>query len=363
MSRNKVIDVLRQGSTTPLSFTQVSSVLNSLRESSPLAREEVQILLKSVRLSLPLMNPVELVNLFKPVSDLPREVILPIAADVFTEMLERQLPTNLSPMDAVRLVSICGKMRLYDSDVLEKIFPLIKDVVDMASIRQVVIACNHVRFCFKQSNDLYNAIVGDIGTLTIPLLRYIARDVATNPRRIAPQTIQRCIEAFSKRIEAVKQNEEMVKQRAFVSTDDCVKFVVALGQISRFGGPQIQPLLTPGVCQDIQLVLTRIVAYDLRNLDLNRLLKLFFSLGQLEVFDDFFVRRRLVPAIAMSYRDLPKKTPKDILLVATALSQLPFKVALVHDLVQLLAADAEEIVKDHESLENVRALLEKLNSK
>jgi hypothetical protein len=362
MNRVQAFQSLRRGS---LSVSELSGVLGAFRDPSPLPREEFTLLISSVRSCVSQLDVAQCVSILKPVSELPRERMLPIAGDIFNDLMDRPLDA-VSSTDAVRLISLCGKMHLYDSDLFNaKLFTLV-DWSDFSSTRRVINACNQLKFVFANSDDLYTQICDlDLGIIAIPLLRYIARDVSSRPRElVAPKIVGKCIEAFSERVRVVRHDETLLKQRAVVSTDESLKFIIALAKISKYAGVEVRSLIGSKYLMDnLKFVLVKIVSYDLRNLSLDRLLRLFFSLGQLQLFDDFFVRRRLVPAISTTYKTMNQKSPQDIVLVATVISQLPFRVPLVDELVDILTKDAQGIPSDDEMYHTAQSLLQAIQTR
>lgn len=334
-----------------------------LRETRPVSE-----VLTTVRKEIPALEVQELVTVLKTVSELEKPRMLPLASEMYAEML-RRAPENVNHEDAVRLLVLSARMRLFDSEVLNRISGVLRfDTVN--DLKRIMNACNTLEFVFQNSEKMYEKISSlpvkesQLQDASIPLLRYVSRDIKLSGMKSGiPQVVQQCIDALASKVEALRNDEELLKQRIVVNTDDALKFIVPLAKIVKSGDEQCKALITDGVVQDIKFVLTKVVAYDLRNLNLDQLLKLFFSLREIEVFDDFFIRRRLVPAIAHSYKASATRTSKETLLVATALSQLPFQNQLVDELVQIVAQDAEKLPLADNFAQAIQTLLHSLTDR
>jgi hypothetical protein len=93
------------------------------------------------------------------------------------------------------------------------------------------------------------------------------------------------------------------------------------------------------------------------------LVRLHFALSTIEVFDDFFVRRRLVPAILTAYKRSSNRSFRDTTLVLTMISQLPFTNAVVTELTEIALNDAERIKADDVFYEAVNDAIHEIRKK
>jgi hypothetical protein len=321
---------------------------------------------KVVKKDLPKLEVNEIVSVLKTISEQEHPRMLPLASAVFEEMLQRA-PENVNHEDAMSLLTISSKLKLFDSDVLNRVFPVVR-IETVSDLKKVVGACNSLNFVFQDKDRFYTKINGipfkeaQLRHAAIPLLRYIANDLKANGlRNEKVPVINQALEALSEKVKMLQADEELVKQRSVVSTDDALKFLALLAKNNKAGGDQIKPLISGSVIQDIKFILTRVVACDLRSLNLDQSLKLFFSLGELGVFDDFFVRRRLVPAIAHSFSNDSDKTSGDCLLVITAMSQLPFRNQMVDETVQMISVEVKKFPNDDEVTQAIRSMIDNFN--
>ena len=281
----------------------------------------------------------DLVTKLRSIADLPKEEMLGKAGDVFTEMLEQPGIESANSRDVVRLYTVCGKMRLFDSSVFERVNRNL-DLTSFEDLKKLVTACNRLKYTmtdvdvFERAMTAHkSAIAGSDMRTLVAFMQYAARSGASG--LAGPM-----LEGLSKKVAILKEDPELMKSRAVIGTDEAIKWITAAGQL--------KTKLTPEQKEDVKYVLTKILAYELRNVPFQSLMKLFFSLTELQVFDDFFVRRRLVPAIASSFRSLPQQSPKDTLLVLTAVSQLPFSNPLVVELTDVAKEVAAKLDPDHE---------------
>lgn len=161
--------------------------------------------------------------------------------------------------------------------------------------------------------------------------------------------ISLCMNSFHEKINSIRKEKDLLLNRTTVSSGDVYRIVILLGQFSRQCelSQDVAFLLPEAAAQDILYCCKSIVSYELRNWDFGRLLKFYFALAKLNVFDDFFVRRRLVPAIAHTFETKPVKEEKDKELIRVMIKQLPFRNQMIEDLEKLvrwfkLACDMSE---------------------
>jgi hypothetical protein len=186
-------------------------------------------------------------------------------------------------------------------------------------------------------------------------MQYLA-SCARKDIQIPPEAVERCVSALEKSVSILRADEDLLKQRSFISSNDCLKFIVSYAKLAGGKPP------TASLSEDLKFVLMKIVAYDVRSFSLEKSLKLFFSLDKLDVFEDFFIRRRLVPGIIQAYRDMNLKKSRDILLVLTVVSKLPFRNALVDEVVELISNDLETISPKDEFHDNITSLISQVRN-
>ena len=358
VGRNEALEVLRKLTIAgkAVKFPEHVMALASLGKTG-LSPTEAQLVVSSSRACLKEYSSGELVQFLKPVAQLPRKEMLPIVVDVLKLLLSKPVE-SLSSEDALRLVSVCGRMRLYDSRLFDTLSPVVQ-VQSSSDLRRLLTACNRLSFCFTDSQRVLDSIEkfvaeeAELRSVAIPSIEYLTRVTGVRIEK----SFQACMNALSRTVVELKRDDELIKQKSLVSTDDVVRFLVCCGKIGR----ELEGSLSSSQKEDLKFVLTKIVSYDLRNLELSTLLKLFFSIEQLEVFDDFFIRRRLVPAVVNAYMASAEKTPRDSLLVLTMATKLPFKIPLMDDLIACVKDDLTRLPRDHELYEPVCAMIFQLS--
>lgn len=291
------------------------------------------------------------------VADLPKPEMLPRAAELFTEMIDRS--ANATPQDVVRLFTVCGKMKLLDSLLFDTITNGL-EFVSFDDMKKTITACNRLKYSIKNGDCVNKAfafhqaaiVESDMRTL-VSCIQYIARSPCVNAKSVYP-----ILDGLSKKVNLMKADPELLRNRAIISADDAVKYILAIGKIQR---SSTSLTLSATQKEDVKYLLTKILAYELRNVSLQSLLKLFFSLTDIGVFDDFFVRRRLVPAIGSAYRALPERSPRETFLVVTMVSQLPFSNPLTVELTQSAIQHAQTMDAHDEFFETTRKVLETLS--
>jgi hypothetical protein len=358
VGRNEALEVLRRITTggKAVRFSEHMMALTNLGNTL-LNPTEAQLVVSSTRSLIKTYSISELVQFLKPVSQLPKKEMLPIVVDVLKLLMSKPIE-SLSSEDAMRLVTLCGRIRLFDSKLFETFLPLIQ-VQSASDLRRLLTACNRLSFCFKDSQRVLENIEKftpqetELRALVIPSMEYLARVTNITVEKSA----QACLNALARSVVELKKDEDLIKQKSLVSTDDVLHFVVACGKIVK----ESKLPLTASQKEDMKFLLTKIVSYDLRSLELSTLLKLFFSIEQLEVFDDFIVRRRLVPAIVNAYKIIASRSPRDTLLVLTMATKLPFRIPLTDDLLAYVKDEVAKLPRDHELYDSINAMILQLS--
>lgn len=358
VGRNEALEVLRRVTTggKAVRFSEHVMALTNLGNTE-LNFSEAQLVVSSSRSLITTYSVSELVQFLKPVSQLPKKEMLPIVVHVLKLLMSKPIE-SLSSEDAMRLVTLCGRMRLFDSKLFETILPIIQ-IQSAPDLRRLLTACNRLSFCFKDSKRVLENIEKfttqetQLRALVISSMEYLARVNNITVKKSA----QACMNALSRSVVELKKDEDLIKQKSLVSTDDVLHFVVSFGKIAK----ELKLSPTTSEKEDMKFVLTKIVSYDLRSLELSTLLKLFFSIEQLEVFDDFFVRRRLVPAIVNAYKMIASKSPRDTLLVLTMATKLPFRIPLTDDLLAHVKDEVTKLPREHELYDSINAMILQLS--
>ncbi len=324
---------------TLVSAEKFQALLGELKSSNEVSFDDFVAINSQCRAYIPTMTSTQLVTTLETLASIrSRERSLGLVGEIFRTLMESTRVDDLSPTDCIRLVLMCGKMRVFDSEV----FGLMEHRLSLHSIDDLVALVrsldriNEYRFFRKNISTFVacNALAvlhANLNRVIVPLMRYA---VASSALDIIPI----CVESFHQKVEAIRLDKELLVSRSTVSSADVYSIVTLLGQLSRQCELEGRSYILPELAaQDILFCCKSIVSYELRNWDLERLLRFFFATSQLNVFDDFFVRRRLVPAIAYTLTAKADKTDKDKELIKVMLKQLPFRNQMIEDLEKLVS--------------------------
>ena len=240
-------------------------------------------------------------------------------ADVLFQMTDQI--DSISHSETIQLISTCGQKKVYDSEL----FLLLESRLDFEGadeclyvVRAVndlsIITFNDSVFNWVQNNTVWDLSkwfeicdlflrVGDEKKLHV---------ISEKFSNTVTEHIKLCL------LEGVKTH---------IHVDEAMNIILYLAKL--------------GTCRadDVNFLTLKIISYELRNVhDLNLLIRLFFSLSKLETFDDYFIRRKLVPSIFHVYKK-SEKTFKEIPGILSMLEQLPFTNDLVREFKELLTAD------------------------
>jgi hypothetical protein len=361
MNKIDVLNLIRKNHGKRMALPDIKSLLGAVANSR-LEKQDILDLTILMKESFSGLKTSDLVRVLKPVSELEKAEMLPIASEIFMELLERNL-AEISNQDAIRFLNLCGRMRLFDSEIFDMVAPRLSIQLP-DDLRRVVGVCNKLNFCFRNSEYIYESpaastiSVSDFGTIGSPLLIYILRDIGSSSENHpkVSDAISQCVDCFSHCVNRLRADRDLLQQGGIISTDSVVRFIVSLARLKRSNKLPKEVTERLRISEDVSFALTTIVAYNLRNLELSKLFKLYFALTGLEVFDDFFIRRRLVPAIAQSYNSIPEPNPREILLALTMVSQLPFSNQMVVDLVGTIVRHAEAVAEIDPLFDPIRSL-------
>ena len=314
-------------------------LLERLRSLNQVSIDQVRLVHSECRGSVLNMSSVQLVDSLEILSSIRlRDRSLGLVGEIFRSLITANKWENLSSNDCVRLITLCGKMRVFDSEL----FKLMEDRVELSSIGdfvRVINALNRIQefSFFKKSIANFIAcnassiVHSDVSRVVIPLMRYA---VGSSSHDMIPL----CLDAFHTKVESIRSDKDLLVSRSVVSSGDVYIIVTLLGKLSRqleLEGESFA--LTESASSDIMYCCKSIVSYELRNWDLERLLRFFFAISKLHVFDDFFVRRRLVPAISYTFNAKTDKTDEEKELVKVMIKQLPFRNQMIEDLETLVS--------------------------
>ena len=270
-----------------------------------------------------------------------------ILADIYSEMLNREI-NDITSIDAIRVVKYSSRIKIYDSELFKKFEQIIPKINSFTDFLTIVKSMNRIEknffksSFFKYINEYPESIINaEISQVIIPCMQYVIRPVVItrkhgntfdeNDSTSAQLLLNLVLESIGAKVELIKS--DLPKFKSIVSSDDAVKIISLLGSFKRVY-PQFK-LVSSSHKDSLVYICQAIISYDLRSMSLEKLLKLFFSMSEIELFDDFFVRRRLVPAIANMYSN-GAKTARETALVQTMVDMLPFDNQLVKDLKQEL---------------------------
>ena len=356
MNRNEAVAVLSSAARRMCVESHLAAVNALVRE-----RVEIPMVKESIRSRIPECDAESLVKFLKPISRMAPNDQLGMAADVFTQLLDRA--DDLSRTDAIRLITIRANMRIYDSELFDRIGSDLR-IEGIDELRQVVGSLVKLKHSLRDSTCIVDYVLrnrigdADLTTVVVPVLQYVTRSAASIESGCVDEIVSTVMDSVHAKLELLRADPDLLKYRAVLSVDDGYKIVTSLAQVSRVAS---EWSLTPAEKADVQFILSKVLMYELRNLPLNHLLKLFFSVGQLDLFDDFFIRRRLVPAIANIYTKSAVRTPKEATLVLTMISQLPFSNALVADLIQLAGTEAKRLPRGSQYYDAANDLVSRIS--
>lgn len=354
--------------------SEVSVLINAISVVSKQASsDDMQAIKSAIRLNMDLFDSVALVRIAKLVTTFPQDVQLSLTTDLLNHAIE--LVDSFSPNDALTLIKICGRMKLFDSDFLDAVAPKLTDI-NIDQFGRLLGDCNKLRFAFSDSHEVVFSqairlseaiVVADLNAVAVPLIEYHSRFMQNNTsadgivsKGESHATVKIVMNCLRDKVVLLTERPELLQQRAVVSLDSAFRLIISLGQLSRLTN---ETSLTDIEKEDIVFILTKVLAYELRNLSLHQLLRLHFALSTIEVFDDFFVRRRLVPAIATAYKHSSNRSFRDTTLVLTMISQLPFTNAVVTELAGIALTEAERIKADDVFYEAVSDAIHKIRKK
>ena len=345
----------------PVSIDAMVEAIGYLVVKPKLSSEEFMLIKKIIRDQVLSENisaePV--VKILKSVSQLPQPDQLGITADILSHLGSRSIASSVSSNDALMVMKICSRMKIFDSDLFEKLGAKIS-LQTMQELKQFLAAMNRLKHVVKNVSvadsveKLRDAVVcADLTSTAVPLLEYTCRS-GTNLNGM----VNVVMENLANKMEISEGNEELLKQRSLVSLDNAFSIITLLGQLGR----RNQFVPTNKHKEQIKWMMSKVLTFELRNLSLQQLMKLYFSLYQMDTFDDFFVRRRLVPAVFHMYKNSTVKKPKDTTLVLMMLSQLPFKNPMTDELLNMAVNDAQTIKPNSEYYEAVHNVIHRVTS-
>ena len=319
---------------------------------SPLVRSELDAIKISLKSNLSTHSFSDLSQVLKAAAQItPDEFQVGLAADVLTYMLEKT--AEVSSRDALRVVGVCGKLGVFDSELFHSFEQRVR-IETSTDLSAAVKAMNKLNVCFFEAAILDFAADYPLSLrFWFPVCQFFLRSTSA-PNQLRVQ--QLFLAAVHLEVELLRANEDLLKQRSHLSADDGVRIISILAKLHRMGCTEIGMQART----DLVFILTKIVAYELRNLELPALLKLFFSLAQIEVFDDFFVRRRLVPAVAHTFKNIPERKSRDLVLVLTMLAQLPFTNSMVEELSQTVITEFKSVKTTDKYYDTGSSIISKL---
>jgi len=268
-----------------------------------------------------------------------------LAADLLFEMVQdpARLVHPLSPRDTIIFITACSRMRVIDSELfplLESQIARVDNVQDLVGLVKAMTRLENGVFFSKQIYDFIHSnstviVEEELRSVLVPILRYVVveRGLSGVTREDSDSVIRLVLHGFHQKICSLKKDKQLVISRALVTGEDVYNIVTLLGSYGRLmkgnGGPQ----LSKAARDDLVYACKSIVAYEVRAWDnFEKLIKFFFACSELNLFDDFFIRRRLVPAIVNVYNGIRDKTERDKVLVKTMVDMLPFENDMVRDL-------------------------------
>ena len=372
--RSDAVKALAGMTAKRISLSEVPVLINAISVASKQASsDDMQAIKSAIRLNMNLFDSVSLVRIAKLVTTFPQDVQLSLTSDLLIHATE--LVDSFSPNDALTLIKICGRMKLFDSDFLNAVAPKLADI-NIDQLGRLLGDCNKLRFAFSDSHSVVFSqvirlseaiVVADLRAVAVPLIEYNSRFIQSNTstegivaRGVSDASVKLVMKCLRNKVVLLTERPELLQQRAVVSLDSAFRLITSLGQLSRLTN---ETSLTDNERGDIVFILTKVLAYELRNLSLHQLVRLHFALSTIEVFDDFFVRRRLVPAILTAYKHSSNRSFRDTTLVLTMISQLPFTNAVVTELTEIALNDAERIKADDVLYEAVNDAIHEIRKK
>jgi hypothetical protein len=287
-----------------------------------------------------------------------------VLADVFDKLRESPF---FSTEETVRLVALCARTGVYDSELfelLEEAGPGDLSASKGLQLVKALVKLNEGRFFGEwvmQWLDQHRSGIADLSLTkgTIPVLDYTRIVVAGTDDHIKLRLGQMTLDLVSlsvgEKSKLLQSDKDLLVNRSVVCSDEVNRLIVGLGSIVRgLKKSGVTPSITDPFRSDLMFLVSSVLAYDLRNLSIEELFKVYFSISEIGLFDDFFVRRRLVPAIAAIFQTTESPQPKQVLLLATMLTQLPFRNPMVDDLIGVVRKAAEAVgTKDKTPLERL----------
>ncbi len=321
---------------------------------------------RAIQHNLASMTPAQLVHVL---SSAP----VGVAADVLSEFARRQEDgIALPPKDMLQVVHVCGKLKVYDSELF-RVFEgnigvvpadmglrLLKAVVKLENaslFRDTIFACMQLH--------MEQLALLPVSKSSIPVLEWAVLVAKSNKDdddyKILQTTLELIQAGIGSKVCKLKGDKDLLVQRSLVCSDEVFRLLVALGRLLR-NATNANEYITDSLRSDLVFLCSSVLSYDLRNLDLDQLFKLYFSIYELGLFDDFFVRRRLFPAVVASIPDDRNISPKQTLLLATMVAQLPFKNPMVTDLVNILTTRAAEPgIKESDVGKSIERILKQIS--
>jgi hypothetical protein len=274
----------------------------------------------------------------------PSPKTLPIAADLLYECVSHpeRFVEPLSGADTLSLIIACGRMKVIDSELfelLERNF-VIDSIDDLVKLVKAMRRLENGKF-FKSAVHAFvmgnrESLIGsDLGRVIIPLLKY---GTSVDDMHLANSIVNVCLMGVRDRISVVRKDRDLLLSKTVVEVGDVYDIVTLFGAYKR---RNTQWSFPESFRDDIVFACKSIVSYELRNMsDLSQLLRIYFSLSELGVFDDWFIRRRLVPSIAHVFKEMPVKSTEHVELIKVMIEQLPFENDMVKELSQLVSIRA-----------------------
>ena len=305
--------------TSPVIVPTISELLWRLKSLENVSFEKSLDINDEFRRRIPLMSVSELLECLNTLSRVPRDRSLGLVGDVFRHL------DHLSLSDAFEFIKICGQLRVYDSAVFERLESNLV-ISSIEELRILLVSLNRLKISnffrseisrFVKSNSV--AILhSDLRKTIFPLMRYSDDEEIVNI----------CVASFHEKVEAIRK-DSLGKSRSVLTSSDLYSLVTILAE---FVTRHEEARLSTSLCDDVKYCCKTILSYEVRSWDFDRLIKLFFGMSKLKVFDDFFVRRRLVPAISQAWKDKVDKSDRDKELLRVMISQLPFRNTMIEEL-------------------------------
>lgn len=252
-------------------------------------------------------------------------------ADILTSL--NACVDAISHTNALSIISNCGKLKIYDSELFGKLRLNLETEKDVLC---VVVAMNRLGLCFfhQEIEEWFVAhphVFGDLSEFWFPLCEFFLRNK------------DNCfIAKFIQAVGTVIADEKL-------SLDEALRVIMYLGRYS----PNVETK------QVVHAIIRKTLNFEIRSVaDLNILLKLFFSLSELNCFDDFFIRRRLVPTIYHVYKSVPDHTPQEIASMLAMLDQLPFGNEIVTNLYAIVKSDFKKMDQNNKFYHMCKHLVE-----